>query len=77
MNPVLYDFGAISIRWYSIFILLGMLFGGVTVLKEAKRWQIDEDFVINFLIPPTGCVTKEPSPCHTNWYNSNNLNLRY
>ena len=47
MNPILYDFGVISIRWYSIFILLGMLFGGAVVLREAKKWNIDEDFVVN------------------------------
>ena len=47
MNPILYDFGIISIKWYSIFILLGMLFGGAVVLREAKKWEIDENFVIN------------------------------
>ena len=47
MNPILYDFGIISIKWYSVFILLGMLFGGVVVLKEAKKWDINENFVIN------------------------------
>ena len=47
MNPILYDFGIISIKWYSIFILLGMLFGGVVVLREAKKWDINENFVIN------------------------------
>ena len=47
MNPILYDFGVISIKWYSIFILLGMLFGGAVVLREAKKWEIDENFVIN------------------------------
>ena len=47
MNPILYDFGIISIKWYSVFILLGMLFGGAVVLGEAKRWRINEGFVIN------------------------------
>lgn len=47
MNPILYDFGIISIKWYSVLILLGMLLGGVTVLREAKKWEIPEDFVVN------------------------------
>ena len=47
MNPILIDLGIISIKWYSVMILLGMLFGGVVVLREAKRWEINEDFVIN------------------------------
>lgn len=47
MNPVLFDFGIISIRWYSIFILLGMLFGGTIVMKEAKKWGLSENFIVN------------------------------
>ena len=47
MNPILVDLGIISIKWYSVFILLGMLFGGVVVLGEAKKWRINENFVIN------------------------------
>ena len=47
MNPILYDFGIISIKWYSLFILLAMLIGGYIVLREAKRWEINENFVIN------------------------------
>lgn len=47
MNPILYDFGIISIKWYSVLILLGMLLGGATVLREAKKWEINEDFVVN------------------------------
>lgn len=47
MNPVLLDLGVITIRWYSIFILAGMLIGGSIALKEAKKWDINEDFMIN------------------------------
>ena len=47
MNPILYDLGIISIKWYSLFILLGMLIGGYIVLREAKNWEINENFVIN------------------------------
>jgi len=54
MNSILYDFGFITIRWYSVFIFLGLLFGGALALREARRFRIPEDFMINlffFLVP--------------------------
>ena len=54
MNPVFIDLGNIKIYWYSIMILLGILIGGSYALKEAKKYGISEDFMINllfFLIP--------------------------
>lgn len=54
MNPVFIDLGSIKIYWYSIMILLGILVGGSYALKEAKKYGIKEDFMINllfFLIP--------------------------
>lgn len=47
MNPILVDLGIISIKWYSVFILMGIFFGGIVVLGEAKKWRINENFVIN------------------------------
>lgn len=54
MNPILLDLGIIKIYWYSIAILLGLLIGGTVAIKEAKKWSIDEDFMLNlffYLIP--------------------------
>ena len=47
MNPVLVDLGIIKIYWYSLFIFLGILLGGSIVLKESKRFNVSEDFMLN------------------------------
>lgn len=54
MNPIFLDLGIIKIYWYSVTIFIALLVGGVLALKEAKRWKIPEDLMINyffFLIP--------------------------
>ncbi len=54
MNPIMFDFGLVSIRWYSFFILISFVIGGYLAIKEAKKWNISEDFMINlafYLIP--------------------------
>lgn len=54
MNAVFLDLGFIKIYWYSVTIFLGLLIGGWIVLKEAKRFEISEDFITNlffFTIP--------------------------
>ncbi len=47
MNPILLDLGVITIRWYTIFILLGVIIGGAIIIKESKKWKIDEQFILN------------------------------
>lgn len=49
MSRIALDLGFIQIYWYSIFILLGMLFGCFVVYREVKRQKINEDFIINLL----------------------------
>ncbi len=54
MNPIMIDFGFVSIRWYSFFIFMALIIGGLLALKEAEKWNISEDFMINlafYLIP--------------------------
>lgn len=54
MNPVLLDLGIIKIYWYSITLMIAFLIGGTLAIKEAGKWKINEDFMINyffFLIP--------------------------
>ena len=48
MNPII-DLGFISIHWYSVLIFLGVLIGGFLVLKEAKKFGFDEDFMVNLI----------------------------
>jgi phosphatidylglycerol:prolipoprotein diacylglycerol transferase len=47
MNPILFDFGIIRIYWYSVFIFLGILVGGTMVLRESRRFNIPENFMLN------------------------------
>ena len=47
MDRVALDFGFIQIYWYSIFMFLGMLAACFVIFKEAKRRDIDEDFLVN------------------------------
>ncbi len=54
MNAIFLDLGYVKIYWYSIMILSGLLIGGALAIREAKKWLIDEDFMINlffYLIP--------------------------
>ena len=47
MNPVLVDFGFVQIYWYSIMLFIGFLLGGYLLLREARRFRIPDEFVIN------------------------------
>ncbi len=54
MNRVLLDLGFIQIYWYSFFIFVALLIGGTLAIKEARKWNISEEKMINmffFLIP--------------------------
>ena len=47
MDRVALDFGFIQIYWYSIFMFLGMLAACIIIFSEAKKRNIDEDFLVN------------------------------
>ncbi len=49
MNPVLVDLIFIKIYWYSIMILLAFLVGGYVAIREARKHNIDDDLMINFI----------------------------
>ena len=49
MNPVLFDFGFIEIRWYSVLILLGVIFGYLIVYSESRRFLIKREFLFNMI----------------------------
>lgn len=50
MNPVLIDLGFIKIYWYSICILLGLIVGGLLILRESQRFKISKDDVTNLFL---------------------------
>jgi phosphatidylglycerol:prolipoprotein diacylglycerol transferase len=47
MNPMAFDFGFLQIYWYSIILVVAFFIGGSLAIKEAKKWKIPEDFMIN------------------------------
>lgn len=49
MSRIALDLGFIQIYWYSIFILLGVFFACLVILKEAKFQKINQDFMVNLI----------------------------
>ena len=49
MNPVIFSLGKFEIRWYSVLILLGFFVATYLIEKEAKRFDIDKNFIFNLL----------------------------
>lgn len=47
MNPILLDLGVIKIYWYSVCIFLAILVGGSIILRESKKFNVSEDFMLN------------------------------
>ena len=47
MNNILVDLGFIQIYWYSVMLFIGFLLGGYLLLREARRFGISEEFIIN------------------------------
>lgn len=49
MDRIALDLGFIQIYWYSIFIFLGVFFASFIILREAKKHNINEDFIVNLI----------------------------
>ena len=50
MNPVALQLGPISIRWYAICIVSGLILAVYLSMKEAPRKKIDPDVIIDFIL---------------------------
>lgn len=76
MNAVLLDLGLVKIYWYSVFIFLSFLVGGSLAIREAKKWNITEENLINmfFFLIPISIIGARIYYVIFNWsYYSNNL----
>ncbi len=49
MDKILLDLGFIQIKWYSFFIFLAMLTASFLIFKEARKKNINEEFLINLI----------------------------
>lgn len=47
MDGILVDLGFVQIYWYSLMLFVGFLLGGYLLLREARRFGIDDEFIIN------------------------------
>jgi phosphatidylglycerol:prolipoprotein diacylglycerol transferase len=76
MNPIAIDLGIIQIYWYSIFIFLAIFVAGAIAIKEAKRFGIDENIIVNLIFTglPIAVLGARLYYVIFNWdYYSNNL----
>ncbi len=49
MSSVAFSIGNFDVAWYSIYILVGVILGGLLFLLEAKKYEIDMDFSVNLI----------------------------
>lgn len=49
MNSVLLDLGFFQLRWYSLLMIIAVLLAGFLIEKEAKRFNINKDFIFNLV----------------------------
>ena len=47
MDPILVTIGNFGIRWYSALIALGLLIAYIGIMREAKRFGVDKNFLVN------------------------------
>ena len=47
MNPEIFNIGGISIRWYSVLILIGIIIAIFLAEKESKRFKFEKDFIFD------------------------------
>lgn len=49
MNPVAFEIFGFTIKWYSIFILVGVIVAWIFLQGDAKRFDIKKDFITNLV----------------------------
>jgi phosphatidylglycerol:prolipoprotein diacylglycerol transferase len=41
LDPTAFSIGPFAVRWYGLGYILGVIIGGIVILKVAKRWRIE------------------------------------
>lgn len=49
MNPIIFSIGNFQVRWYSVILLVAFLVAYYFINREAKRFDVEKDFVFNLL----------------------------
>ena len=47
MSPIAFTLGKFEVRWYSIFILVGVILGFAIIMSESKRFQLKNEVMFN------------------------------
>ena len=47
MNPEMFNIGGISIRWYSVLILVGIIVALLLAQKEGKKFKLPDEFIFD------------------------------
>lgn len=47
MNPVMINLLGIEIRWYSVILLIAVVFGVILLINEGKKYDYSKDFLFN------------------------------
>ena len=50
INPVAIQFGTLTIRWYALMIVLGIILAVFLSIREARRQHLTEDDIYDFVI---------------------------
>jgi len=58
INPVIFEIGSLSIRWYGVILALGAVAGLLLAIQEGKRFGIKSDFFMDLLLigAPTAII---------------------
>ncbi|PRY76799.1 prolipoprotein diacylglyceryl transferase [Alkalibacterium olivapovliticus] len=58
INPIAFEIGPLSVAWYGLIIVVGMILAIYLSIKEAKKRGISEDFVVDtaFWVVPLGIL---------------------
>ena len=58
INPEAFRIGPISVYWYGIIIMVGMLLGIYLSQREADKFGFPEDFIMDlaFIVIPAGII---------------------
>ncbi|MDD4187845.1 MAG: prolipoprotein diacylglyceryl transferase [Bacilli bacterium] len=49
MNPIIFSIGGFDLRWYSVTMLIAVIVGVSLIQKEARKFNIENDFVFNMI----------------------------
>lgn len=81
MNPVFIQIGSLSIYWYSIFILIGLIVGIFLIIKEGKKHNISSDMITDlalFMVPVAIiCARIYFVIFHWDYYSANLMEILY